>query len=202
MKKYLLVAMLVCVGVSSFAQKKDDDEKHKFRTDRMFLGGSVGLGLGGGTFGVGANPEIGYSITDWFDAGFSVNFNYTSITAESNGGFRQRTTNWGGGTFLRLYPIKELFIQVLPEYNWVTTKLKDMRVDGTGEEFKISQSAPSLLLGAGYCSRDVGSSNFYTVIMFDAGTNTNSPYIGYYGSKYPILRTGFNFYLGRGQKRR
>ncbi len=33
------------------------------------------------------------------------------------------------------------------------------------------------------------------VLMFDAGNNTDSPYIGYLGSKEPIIRAGFNIYL-------
>ncbi|MBA4141379.1 MAG: hypothetical protein H0X70_12965, partial [Segetibacter sp.] len=77
----------------------------------------------------------------------------------------------------------------------ITTSLKDMRAGTTGEQLKLKQEAPSLLLGAGYSRRMIGQSNFFTVIMFDAGNNLNSPYIDSYGSKLPILRTGFNFYL-------
>jgi hypothetical protein len=81
---------------------------------------------------------------------------------------------------------------VLPEYNIIKNNFRNVF---TGDESSFRQEAPSLLLGLGYTSREIGASSFYTIIMFDAGNNVNSPYIGSLGSKFPILRTGFNFYL-------
>ncbi len=184
---------MLALSLSSFAQNENDEESsHKFRRDNIFLGGAIGLGASSGGFSAGANPEIGYSIAQWLDAGISTNINYYSFSAEYNGGVRQRSFNYGGGVFVRLYPIRNVFLQVLPEYNRINTNLRHAF---TGEQQKVKQEAPSLLLGIGYTSREIGRSSFYTAIMFDAGTNTNSPYIGYLGSKLPILRTGFNFYL-------
>ncbi len=196
------VAMLLCaafIAFSSYAQDQEQPEAKKgsFRKDNIFLGGGIGLGIGGwsGGFNIGANPEAGYTVAQWLDVGISTNINYSSFRAEVNDGIRQRTINYGGGVFARLFPFKGFFIQALPEYNWITTNLKDLRIGSTGEQLKIKQEAPSLLLGVGYSRRMVGQSNFFTVIMFDAGDNLNSPYIDSYGSKLPILRTGFNFYL-------
>ncbi len=199
MKKAVMLLCAVAIAYSSFAQREEQTEPKKgsFRKDNIFLGGGIGLGIGGwsGGFNIGANPEAGYTVAKWLDAGISTNINYSSFRAEVNNGIRQRTTNYGGGIFLRLYPFKGFFIQALPEYNWITTNLKDMRAGTTNEQLKIKREAPSLLLGAGYSRRMVGQSNFFTVIMFDAGNNLNSPYIDSYSSKLPILRTGFNFYL-------
>jgi hypothetical protein len=178
--------------VSLFAQEEEEEKSHKFRRDNIFIGGAIGLGLSNGGFSAGANPEIGYSITNWLDAGISTNFNYYSYSAEYNGGTRQRSFNYGAGTFVRVFPIRNVFLQVLPEYNRINTNLTDIY---SGQGITYKQEAPSLLLGIGYASREVGRSSFYTVIMFDAGNNENSPYIGYLGTKQPILRTGFNFYL-------
>lgn len=193
MKKSLIILCMFSASFSSFAQNNNEEKKsHKFRRDNIFLGGAIGLGAGSGGFSTGANPEIGYSIAQWLDAGISTNVNYYSFSAEYNGGVRQRSFNYGGGVFVRLYPIRNVFVQVLPEYNRINTNLRSAF---TGERQKLSQEAPSLLLGAGYTSREIGRSSFYTAIMFDVGTNTNSPYISYLGRKLPILRTGFNFYL-------
>ena len=192
MKKILASIFVLSVALSSFSQSEGGEKNHKFRQDNIFIGGSIGLGLGGGGFSVGANPEIGYTVADWLDAGISTNINYFSFRAESNGGIRQRSLNYGGGVFVRVFPIKNFFIQLLPEYNVVNTNLKDIF---SGQEQKISQSAPSFLAGIGYGSRIIGSGSFFTVLMMDLGNNTNSPYIDFYGSKLPILRTGFNFYL-------
>lgn len=191
MKKLFIAITILSLSASVFSQ--DNEEKsHKFRRDNIFIGGAIGLGLSGGGFSAGANPEIGYTITNWLDAGISTNFNYNSFSAQYNGGTRQRSFNYGAGMFVRVFPIRQVFLQVLPEYNRINTNLRDAY---SGQEVTYKQEAPSLLLGIGYASRDIGRSSFYTVIMFDAGNNVNSPYIGYTGSKLPVLRTGFNFYL-------
>jgi hypothetical protein len=194
MKSLLIMLGFLSIAVSSVAQREEEGEEksHKFRRDNIFIGGGIGLGLGSGSFSAGLNPEIGYSVAQWLDAGISTNFNYTSFAAEYNGGTGQKSFNYGAGVFARLYPISNIFLQFLPEYNIIRTNLKN---EYSGEELRLKQEAPSLLLGVGYTTREIGSSSFYTVLMFDAGTNTNSPYIGELGSKFPILRTGFNFYL-------
>ena len=196
MKKIAASLIVLLFALPSFSQEEKEDKSHKFRTDHLFIGGSIGLGLGGGGFSVGANPEIGYSITEWLDAGISTNFNYFSFRAESNDGFRQRSINYGGGIFVRLFPIKNFFIQLLPEYNVINTSLTNFNPGANGAEYKINQQAPSFLAGVGYGSRIIGGGSFFTVLMMDLGNNTNSPYIDTYGAKLPILRTGFNFYLG------
>jgi hypothetical protein len=203
MKKGIIAIFLICGSTLLFAQNNnEDDERKGFQTDRIFVGGSVGLGLGGwnGGFNIGANPEVGYSIANWLDAGISGNVNYYSFRAEVNNGIRQRSTNLGVGVFTRIYPIRSFFIQALPEYNWVSHKFKDMRFAPDGPTQTIKQEAPSLLLGVGYGSRDIGNSSFFTVLMIDVGQNINSPYVDSHGSKLPILRSGFNFYLGRKKK--
>ncbi|MDB5190516.1 MAG: hypothetical protein JWQ96_79 [Segetibacter sp.] len=190
--------LLLLASISGFAQEeKEEEPKHSFKKENIFVGGGIGLGVGGfsGGFNIGANPEVGYSIANWIDAGISTNINYFSYRAEVNNGIRQRSTNYGVGVFTRIYPFRGFFLQVLPEYNWINTNLKDERQFGSGETLKIKQEAPSFLLGAGYGSRMIGDMNFFTVIMVDMGNNSNSPYIDTYGSKLPILRTGFNFYL-------
>ena len=180
----------------SLSAQDNEERSHKFRKDNIFLGGSIGLGLGGGGFSAGANPEAGYTVATWLDAGVSTNINYYSYKAEYNGGIRQRSINYGAGIFARVFPYKGFFLEVLPEYNWVTTNLKDLNAGSIGNDYKIKREAPSLLLGVGYSSRIIGRMNYFTVLMFDVGKNPNSPYIDSYdGSKLPILRTGFNFYL-------
>jgi hypothetical protein len=192
MKQLLITFAVLCVSLSSFAQQDGDEKSHKFRRDNIFIGGAIGLGLSSGGFSAGANPEVGYSIAEWIDAGISTNLNYYSYSAEYNYGIRQRSFNYGAGVFVRLFPIRNLFVQVLPEYNILDTHFKDI---ASGTQWKEKQEAPSLLLGIGYASREIGRSSFYTVLMFDVGDNVNSPYIGTLHTKYPILRTGFNFYL-------
>lgn len=191
MKKVFFLLIMLCFTASLFAQDEEENS-HKFRRDNIFIGGSIGLGFSSGGFSAGANPEVGYTIAKWLDAGFSTNFNYYSYSAEYNGGVRQRSFNYGGGVFTRIFPIRNIFLQVLPEFNRINTNLRNA---SSGQEITYKQEAPSLLLGAGYATREVGRSSSYILIMFDAGNNENSPYIGYLGTKQPIIRAGFNFYL-------
>ncbi|MDQ6815168.1 MAG: hypothetical protein M3040_15640, partial [Bacteroidota bacterium] len=94
MKHLLIVLTMLCLSASVFAQDDQDEKTHKFRRDNIFIGGAIGLGLSSGGFSAGANPEIGYSITNWLDAGISTNFNYYSYSAEYNiNGTRQRSFN-------------------------------------------------------------------------------------------------------------
>jgi len=200
MKKIVLCLCICIISVLSFGQytlDTNNEPPRGFKRDHVFIGGGIGLGLGGwnGGFNVGANPEIGYSLANWIDVGISANVNYFAFRAEINNGIRQRSFNYGGGVFTRVYPFRGFFIQALPEYNFINTNLKDERFGGSGATQTIKQEAPSLLLGVGYGTRIVGQSNFFTVIMFDAGDNLNSPYVGFNGSKLPIVRAGFNFYL-------
>ena len=192
--KLLIILGMITISFSSLAQNEEESGS-KFRRDNVFFGGSIGLGLGNGGFSAGANPEIGYSFAKWLDAGISTNFNYFAYRAQFNGGIRQRSFNYGGGVFARFYPFGGFFLQVLPEFNRINTNFKDMRAGSIGSEYRMKREAPSLLLGVGYGRRMIGNTNFFTILMIDAGTNTNSPYIDTYGAKLPILRTGFNFYL-------
>src|SRR5687768_655782 len=114
MKRIITLACFLTVGFSALAQEVLEEEKAEqkgFRRDNIFLGGSVAFGLGNGTFSVGANPEVGYTIAKWLDAGISSNINYFSIRPEYNGGYRQRSTTKGVGTFVRIYPLNGIFIQ-------------------------------------------------------------------------------------------
>jgi len=197
MKKVALLVCVLSLALVTYSQREENNESHGgFKQENLFVGGGLGLGLGGwsGGFNVGATPEVGYTVARMLDAGISANLNYYSYRAEVNYGIRQRSFNYGGGVFLRFYPIRNVFLQVLPEYNIIKTKLTD-ETSVPYYDYKLKQQAPSLLLGIGYGTRFIGESNFFTVIMFDAGNNSNSPYIDSYGSKLPILRGGFNIYL-------
>jgi hypothetical protein len=194
-RNFIAAACFTLLTLTSNAQENSEEEtKGKFRKDNIFIGGSVALSLGSGNFGIGTNPEIGYSIAKWLDAGISTNINYFSYKAEYNYGIRQRSTTLGTGIFARMHPIRNVFIQAQPEYNWITTNLRYVNYTPPFND-KFKEEAPSLLLGIGYGQRVVGSGSFFTVIMFDVGNNRSSPYITSDGNKLPVLRTGFTFYL-------
>lgn len=206
--KHTLLASLLLLGsqlVKAQTENEEELEEGGFKTENIFVGGTLNLGFGGGSGGssfvVGVNPEIGYSIAPWLDAGFVVNCIYNSYNFDdfNFGRIGQKAFNYGGGVFARLHVFSGVFLQAQPEYNWISysTTYKDY-VPQYKE--KNTVSAGSILVGGGYAQRVIGESTFYTVILFDLSGEKYSPYVDGYGNKIPQIRAGFNFYLGRKKK--
>src|SRR3954471_12169172 len=111
-KKILLISLSLILVNGISAQQilptyTTDEDKKGFKKENIFFGGGITLGFASNTFQIGANPEIGYSVAQWLDAGLGFNLNYASQRADPyyNGNVRYRNFNYGGGPFVRLYPI-------------------------------------------------------------------------------------------------
>jgi hypothetical protein len=192
MKKTILTLALASLwSVTLFAQKKEEEEKGGWKSDHLFLGTGINLGFSNG-FIIGLNPEVGYSINKVLDAGIATNLTYiTQRSQYANSSVRYLAI--GGGPFVRIWPVRMLFIGGQYEYNSISLSQK---TDGVIID-KAKTTANSLLVGAGYGNRMIGQSQFYTSIMIDALNDINSPYRDQYGRVLPVFRTGFIFYLGR-----
>ncbi len=192
MKTKLSMIFLLALSFSSalFAQQ-EEKKQAEFKKENIFIGSALNLGFSSGIFQLGANPEIGYSITKWLDAGISTNINYTSLRYT---GFSDHVFNYGAGTFIRIWPVRFLFLSALPEYNWITVTTK---YTNGNPSVKNKFNAESILLGAGYGTRIVGQAYSYFAIMFDALKNVNSPYRDSENRALPIIRAGFAVYLHR-----
>jgi len=198
MKKFFLV-ILTLISVQSLRAQyndySDDNSKGGFKKENVFLGGSLSLGFGSGSFAIGGNPEIGYSIAQWLDGGVVFNINYFSQTDYYNSGVKYSNFNYGGGIFLRGYPVPFLFLQIQPEHNWITyTNKYNDQVD------KATYSANSLIGAIGYGQRIVGRGSYFFSIGLDLLTDKYSPYLDGYGHPYPIIRGGFDIYLKPSKK--
>ncbi len=207
-KKIIALSFLSVLFIRANAQDDNGDNqdpmKGKFRKDNIFLGGSIGAGFSSGSVSIGANPEIGYTIAEWIDAGLGFNLNYSTLSADYNyynPGIRQRAFNYGIGPFVRLYPVHFLFVQGQYEKNWTHYNLRDQ---STGDTYSTTTNASSLIGGIGYTQRMVGQGSYYIMVGMDFLRDANSPYIDVnsYGQKRarPIIRAGFNFYLRPGQR--
>lgn len=190
MKKTLVLALLLSTSLFSFAQYEKDEEKDKgFKRDQLFIGSGINLGFFNG-FIVGLNPEVGYSLNRFIDVGIGTNVNLiTQNDPNSPTTYRQWT--FGGGPFVRIWPVNMLFIGGQFEYNSIRYSVKS----GGDIVYKENRTAPSILVGAGYGNRTIGGNQFYTSIMVDVLRNPNSPYIDSYNRLQPVLRTTFLFYL-------
>ena len=204
MKKIIVLIAACGVFHCGFAQQTNDnnrseygDLKGGFKQENLFFGGSLNLGLGGGQLTLGGSPEVGYSITNWFDAGLGLNLIYTSVAANtyynpSNTKLRQ--FNYGGGPFVRLYPVNFLFVQGQFEENWTRVKVKQDIYS-----YKQTVNAASFIAGIGYTQRVVGQGSYYFLIGLDLLKNAYSPYVTENEAgqivAQPIVRVGYNFYL-------
>ncbi len=179
------------LSVSLFAQDEEEEEKGGWKKDHLFIGSGINLGFSNG-FIIGLNPEIGYSINKIIDAGIATNVTYiTQRSQVYNSSLRYLAV--GAGPFLRVWPVRSIFLGFQYEYNKISASQKDNGV--ITDRYKASSS--SLLIGAGYGTRNIGQSQFYTSVMIDAMNDINSPYRDAFGRVLPVFRTGFIFYLGR-----
>jgi len=201
--KSKLVALLFAASFISFygnAQDKEEEEKKKgFNKENLFTGGSISLAFYNNTFLVGGSPVFGYSITNWADLGIVVNYNYTSYR-DYNFMFNDKLKQYvyGGGAFIKLYPVRFLFAQAQYEYNFI--KQKFIPSSGTTQEYKAE--AGSFLVGGGYTTGRFGRGGnpfFYLAVLFDISNNANSPYTDGYGRTIPIIRGGIQIPLFQGK---
>lgn len=188
MKQILLIAACFFIIQTSFAQDEVPITKG-FNRNRVFVGSSLNLGLSGNYFNLGLNPEIGYSLTNWLDAGFVANLNYFS---QNNSSYKENSFNYGVGGFLRVWPLNFVHLQIQPEYNWISSS---RNFSTTGPTQKYNNSAGSLLAGIGYGSRQIGSRFSHFTIMIDLLQELYSPYTDQYGGQLPVFRAGFGVYL-------
>lgn len=205
MKKIYIVALSLLISMSAVAQAQNSDRnsndygelKGGFKQENIFVGGSLSLGFGSGQFTVGGSPEIGYSFNKWLDAGLGLNLIYTSIASNTfynPTDTKLRQLNYGGGPFIRIYPVSFLFLQGQFEENWTKVKVKqDMY------SYKQTVNASSLIAGIGYTQRMVGQGGYYFMVGLDLLKDPYSPYVtensvGQLVAQ-PIIRAGFNFYL-------
>lgn len=194
MKKALIIFLLP-IYFHATAQQQNDDEEVKrsgFQKDRLFTGGSANIGFSNGTTMLGITPQLGYSLTNWLDAGINVNINYISqrdyYTTDK---LRQMT--YGPGAFLRIFPINFLFAGVQYEYNMMQLKY----ISNTSPTQKASVNASSFLIGGGYAGgREKGRNTYYFLsIMWDVAGDKNSPYVDNLGRSTPVIRAGYNIGL-------
>lgn len=195
----LLLFLLSCTGLLA---QNEEEKKGGFKKENLFTGGSVSLAFYNNTFLVGATPVLGYSITNWSDLGLVINYNYTSYR-DYNFVFNDklRQSVYGGGGFVKLYPVRFLFAQAQYEYNFIRQKF----IPNTGPSQTLKAEAGSFLIGGGYTTGRYGRGGqpfFYLAVLFDVSNNTNSPYTDAYGRTIPIIRGGLQVPLFQGGGRR
>ena len=201
MKSKLVIFFFIASVFSSNTKAQyegEEKEKVPFKQN-LFTGGSISLAFYNNTFLVGGSPVLGYSITNWADLGIVINYNYTVYRDYYVFDDRLKQNNFGGGPFVKLYPLRFLFAQAQYEYNFL--KLKYIPPNNSGVQQKDDLEAKSFLIGGGYTTGRMGrggAPHYYLAILFDILQEPGSPYTDAYGRTIPIIRGGVQIPLFQG----
>lgn len=186
-KTRILLLMALFATNMLWAQQEEGERKQGLQKEKLFLGGNFGLTFGDYTL-INISPQLGYRFTDFFAAGVGLNGQYVSIRERySNGDTYSKSSRGvvGLNVFGRVYPIRNIMLQVQPEANYVFGKDKYFDSDPP-QIFKSDASiAPSLLLGAGAVFPS-GRGAMIISIFYDVLQDKNSPY-----GKRPIYNFGY-----------
>ena len=200
--KNKLIVLFFIASIISLTTKAQYEEEEKEKTpfkQNLFTGGTISLGFYSNTFLIGASPVFGYSATNWADVGIVVNYNYTNYRDVYVFDDRIKQQNYGGGGFVKLYPVKFLFAQAQWEYNFL--RLKYIPPNNSGLEQTDKMEASSFLVGGGYTTGRQGrggAPHYYLALLFDISNNPGSPYTDAYGRTIPIIRGGIQIPLFQG----
>ena len=200
MRSKLIIFVLIAsvISIHTKAQEQEEKEKVPFKQN-LFTGGTISLAFYNNTFLIGGSPVLGYSITNWADLGIVINYNYTVYRDYYVFDDRLKQNNFGAGPFVKLYPLRFLFVQAQYEYNFL--KLKYIPPNNNGPEQKDELEAPSFLIGGGYTTGRMGRGggpHYYLAILFDVLHEPGSPYTDAYGRTIPIIRGGVQIPLFQG----
>jgi len=221
MKKILLLC-IVCLGISQVnaqevynssgkagkARYKDNAEQKGFDPHRLLFGGGLGLGFGNYT-NIYVAPSIGYRLTDHFDAGISLGYNYLNIkdyyvSYNANTG-AQKSMNlsqsiYSGSIWARYTILENILTQAEFELNNVTDyQTFKYDKDGWAVPDAHRSTIPSLLLGGGYRQPLGNGSYLFMMAMYDVLQKIPSNMRDYQGERVSIspyaggifLRVGF-----------
>lgn len=211
MKNFCLSLIISLFTLSAFAQDDttvvitDEVEKKRgFQKDHLFTGGGITLSFSSFGSVIGASPVFGYSITKWLDAGLVFNFIYATQRNYNFYSFddKLKQTVLGPGAFVRIFPVRFLFLHAQGERNFINQTL--VPDDSSIPKVKFKEEANSFLVGGGYCQGRQGSGQpfYYVSLLFDIAKDENSPYVEQSQSgkisPMPIIRAGIQIPLFTG----
>ncbi len=172
--------LLVVVGLglnAMWAQDTIRTGESSSWQERMFFVGNLGMGFAGSRFYLGADPGVGYRITDQWHAGLQLSLNWISDPVYSY-------TLIGPMVFTRYFLIPDvLFVQA--EGQQLRSRIKHKPTQTVASLWH-----PAILLGGGLATR-TGNFMLYLLAMYDVLQHPNSLY---YGTNYLVIRMGFAFY--------
>jgi hypothetical protein len=152
-------------GITNF------NESSGFSVHKITYGGTLGASFTKDASAITIAPQIGYNLTNWFNAGFGIGYSYLSFKDNT---YSEKDHYAGINIYGRARVMQYLLVQVQPGVDnvWWTTEDKF-----SGEKISGTDVVPSFVLGAGFLVQNV-----YAMLYYDVVQNERSPYgntIGY-----------------------
>jgi hypothetical protein len=163
-KSGLIIAVLAISTISVFAQKGDYviDEKSNF-TDRIYVGG--GMGLSGGSWGtsISVSPIVGYMVSNRLSVGVGATYQFYRY---KDNFFDYTDNRYGGSVFARMNLVRQVF--AYGEYSFLNYSVN-------GDENNRA-TAYRLPLGLGFTQNIGPRSSFNVIAAYDMLYELNGPY--------------------------
>ncbi|HTL09865.1 MAG TPA: hypothetical protein VL307_16440 [Chitinophagaceae bacterium] len=194
MKNRIVTLLAILLLSTQFGFAQDDQPapppQKGFDKSKLFIGGNFGLSFSSYYTLINVSPQLGYRFNDYLAAGAGVNFIYSSQKNYVNNTDYSRT-NYGVtglNIFGRVYPIRQILLQLQPEmnYTWGKQKYYYSGTDIPDYKFK-GKLVPSLLAGAGGAIPTGGAGAFIIMVQYDLLQNARSPY-----DNRPFYSFGYN----------
>ncbi len=160
--KGMLVVIFLCIGAIAASAQQRERPMPKTLKDKIWYGGSFGLGLAGSQgftqFNLGLFPMVGYKIIPWFSVGPRLGFDYNYYKGTSVLGkpASANVFSFYAGAFMRTKLYWGVFAQ--GEYGVDLGKFPEvdqfgrLNVDVNNKVIKRSVTRESGLVGLGYNS--------------------------------------------------
>lgn len=159
--------------------KKGKERSWKFDKSRLIVGGGLGGGSLQGGYIFSVTPSIGYAFTDRFHAGVNLGYFYSKQKVPYlDGSYEQfKNRNISTSLFARFFPIDVVFLQAIPELNFVRQNYEYYYALTNETTNDISTSTlGAFLVGGGYAQRLGNNSYMMISVMYDVVQNPRSPY--------------------------
>ncbi|WP_145996315.1 PorT family protein [Dysgonomonas massiliensis] len=171
---FLLLAMIVPTMNAQFTVVRK--QKTGFDPDKLIFGGGISAGFSSDYWTLGVSPQVGYRLTDRFDVGVGLGYNYAKwdnkvYLADGDGSWTTASNKYSESSvslnlFAHYYPWKALVLSVKPELmrTWYNQKLN-------GVKFSTEKLVPAVVVGAGVYLRPM-----MLLLNYELIQNDYSPY--------------------------
>lgn len=169
---------------SSTEQEAKTPKERFFKTENIFVGGSLGGGFASGAGMFQVSPIIGYSFTNNFQSAIKVSYTYLYGTDPYT--LQRYSDNIIATSLINRYVIyKGVFLQVEPEV--MNRKAYSYERNALGEEELISKriNVFNLYVGGGAYLNFSGNTGGFVLLLYNLNHTENSFY------RNPHIQAGF-----------